>query len=43
MSDGQYRETYEVIVIGAFHLFPRERVLKMGDGPVKLGSRAFDI
>ncbi len=43
MSYAQQRETDEVIVVGAFHLFPRERVLKMGDGEVKLGSRAFDI
>ncbi len=43
MNGGQHRETQDVIVIGAFQLFPRERVLKTEDGPVKLGSRAFDI
>lgn len=43
MNDRQYRETHEIIVVGAFHLYPRERMLKMGDGLIKLGSRAFDI
>src|SRR5258708_18855775 len=33
----------EVISFGPFRLYPSERVLKKGDKPVKLGSRAFDI
>src|SRR5258706_1056448 len=33
----------EVISFGPFRLYPSERVLKKGDQPVKLGSRAFDI
>jgi DNA-binding winged helix-turn-helix (wHTH) protein/DNA-binding MarR family transcriptional regulator len=33
----------EIIFFGPFRLRPSERVLKKGDQPVKLGSRAFDI
>src|SRR5258708_19543541 len=33
----------EVISFGPFRLYPSERVLKKGNQPVKLGSRAFDI
>jgi DNA-binding winged helix-turn-helix (wHTH) protein/DNA-binding MarR family transcriptional regulator len=33
----------EIIFFGPFRLCPSERVLKKGDQPVKLGSRAFDI
>lgn len=33
----------EIISFGPFLLSPSERVLKKGDQPVKLGSRAFDI
>ena len=33
----------EIISIGAFRLFPSQRLLLKGDEPVKLGSRAFDI
>src|SRR5260370_1307906 len=33
----------EVISFGPFRLYPSERVLKKGDQPVKLGSRACDI
>jgi DNA-binding winged helix-turn-helix (wHTH) protein/DNA-binding MarR family transcriptional regulator len=33
----------EIISFGAFRLYPSQRVLKKGDQPVKLGSRAFDI
>ncbi len=43
VSNTQHRETDEVIVVGAFRVFPRGRMLKMGDEAVKLGSRAFDI
>jgi predicted ATPase/DNA-binding winged helix-turn-helix (wHTH) protein len=35
--------TQEVISFGPFRLSPSERLLKNGDQPVKLGSRAFDI
>jgi predicted ATPase/DNA-binding winged helix-turn-helix (wHTH) protein len=33
----------EVISIGAFRLFPSQRVLMKGDATIKLGGRAFDI
>ena len=35
--------TRSAISIGAFQLFPDERVLKRGDEVVRLGDRAFDI
>src|SRR3984893_12161995 len=34
---------HEVVSIGAFRLFPSQRLLLKGDTAVKLGSRAFDI
>ncbi|MEI9930155.1 MAG: transcriptional regulator [Rhizomicrobium sp.] len=42
MNNG-HRETHEIIVIGAFQLFPKERALKMDGAAIKLGGRAFDI
>src|SRR5712675_574477 len=40
-TSGQHAQ--EIISFGPFRLYPSERVLKKGDQPVKLGSRAFDI
>ncbi|MEJ0024794.1 MAG: winged helix-turn-helix domain-containing protein [Rhizomicrobium sp.] len=37
------RDTREAISIGAFQLFPFERILKKDGESIKLGSRAFDI
>src|SRR5258707_1388421 len=37
------RPSREVISVGAFRLFPSQRLLMKGDDVVKLGGRAFDV
>jgi predicted ATPase/DNA-binding winged helix-turn-helix (wHTH) protein len=39
----QQAQPPDIVSFGRFRLYPRERLLKQDDVPVKLGSRAFDI